>query len=100
MVPKCQNNPKIKSKSNFRIEGNKKIKDVTKIGYFEGLGQVKIVLGSTHIVQHLLFSLCPSILAVNFDLILGFVLDFLGPNGLFLGSMWGSKICFGVHSCS
>ena len=38
---------------------------------FEGWGQVKIVLGPTHIVQYLLFSLFPSILAVDFDLIFG-----------------------------
>ena len=42
-----------------------------KICYFEGWGQVEIVLGSTHIVQQLLFSLFPSILAFDFDLILG-----------------------------
>ena len=41
------------------------------IGYFEGWGQVQIVLGSTHIVQQLLFSLFPSILTFDFDLILG-----------------------------
>ena len=58
---------------------------------FEGWGQVKIVLGPTHIVQHVLFSLFPSILAVDFDLILGLFWTFLDPNGLFLGSMWGSK---------
>ena len=65
------------------------------IGYFEGWGQVQIVLGSTHIVQPLLFSLFPSILMFDFDLILGLFLTFLGPNGLFLGSMWGSKTVLG-----
>ena len=62
---------------------------------FEGWGEVKIVLGPTHIVQHLLFSLFPSILAVDFDLILGLFWTFLDPNGLFLGSMWGSKTVLG-----
>ena len=65
------------------------------IGYFEGWGQVQIVLGSTHIVQQLLFSLFPSILMFDFDLILGLFLTFLGPNGLFFGSMWGSKTVLG-----
>ena len=62
---------------------------------FEGWGQVKIVLGPTHIVQYLLFSLFPSILAVDFDLIFWFVLDFLVRNGLVLGLMWGSKTVLG-----
>ena len=65
------------------------------IGYFEGGGQVQIVLGSTHIVQQLLFSLFPSILMFDFDFILGFFLNFLGPDGLFLGSMWGSETVLG-----
>ena len=56
------------------------------ISYFEGWGQVQIVLGSTHIMQQLLFSLFPSILMFDFDLILGLFLTFLGPNGRFLGS--------------
>ena len=33
----------------------------------------------------------PSILTFDFDLILGSFLTFLGPNGLFLGSVQGSK---------
>ena len=57
------------------------------IGYFDGWCQVQIVFGSTHIVQQLIFSLFPSILMFDFDLILGLFLTFLGPNGLFLGSM-------------
>ena len=60
-----------------------------------GWGQIQIVLGSTHIVQQILFSLFPSILMFDFDLILGLFLTFLGPNGLFLGSMWGSKTVLG-----
>ena len=31
----------------------------------------------------------------DFDFILGLFLNFLGPNGLFLGSMWGSKTVLG-----
>ena len=55
---------------------------------FWGLGSVsEIVLGSTHIVNKLLFSIFPSILTFDFDLIL----TFWGPKGLLLGSIWGSK---------
>ena len=60
-----------------------------KVGYFESWGQ--IVLGSTHIVQQILFSLFTPILTVDFDLILGLFLTFSGHNRLFLGSLWGSK---------
>ena len=67
------------------------------IGYFEGWGQVQIVLGSTHIVQQLLFSLFPSILMFDFDFILGLFLTFFGPNRLFLGSMWGLKTFLGSN---
>ena len=63
--------------------------------YRVGCGQVQIVLGSTHLVQQLLFSLFPSILMFDFDLIMGFFSTLLGPNGLFLGSMWGSKTVLG-----
>ena len=56
------------------------------MGYFGGWGQVQIVLGSTHLVQQLLFSLFPSILMFDFDLIMEFFSTLLGPNGLFLGS--------------
>ena len=55
----------------------------------------KIVLGSTHFVQQLLFSMFNSILIFEYDLILGSYLMFWGPNGLFLGSGLGSKIVFG-----
>ena len=61
------------------------------IGCFESWGQVQIVLGTTHIEQQLLFSLFPYIPIFDFDLILGLFLTFLGPNDLFLGSMWGTK---------
>ena len=46
---------------------------------------LKLVLGSTHEVEQLSFSMLPSILTFDFDLILGSFLTFWGPNGLFLG---------------
>ena len=52
-------------------------------------------MGSTHIMQQLLFSLFPLILMFDFDLILGLFLTCLVPNGLLLGSMWDSKTVFG-----
>ena len=42
-------------------------------------------MGSTHVVEHLLFSMFPSILLFDFDLIFWSSLTFWGPNGLFLG---------------
>ena len=56
-----------------------------------------IVLGSTHIVEELLFSIVPSILTFDFDLILGSFLTFGGPHGLFLGLDVGFKNCFEVY---
>ena len=47
---------------------------------------LKIVWRSTHVVEQLLFSIIPSILNFDFDLILGPFLTFWGSNGLFLGS--------------
>ena len=42
------------------------------IGLFLRLGEVsKTVLGSTHVVEQLSFSMFPSILTLDFDLILG-----------------------------
>ena len=46
-------------------------------------------------MQQLLFSLFSSILMFDFDLILGLFLTFLGPNGPFFSSMWGSKTVLG-----
>ena len=43
-------------------------------------------MGSTYVVEQLSFSMFPSILAFEFDLILGSFLNFWGPTGLFLGS--------------
>ena len=42
-------------------------------------------MGSTHVVEQLSFSMLPSILTFDFDLILGSLLTFRGSNGLFLG---------------
>ena len=56
-------------------------------GLFLGSGKgLKTVLGSTHVVEQLSFSMFSSILTFDFDLILGSFLTFWGPNGLFLGS--------------
>ena len=49
------------------------------------------VLGSTHVVEQLSFSMFPSTLAFDFDLMLGSFFYFLGPNGLFLGLGKSSK---------
>ena len=47
------------------------------IGYFLGLGSSsKTVLWSTHVVDQLLFSIVPSILNFDFDLILGAIFTF------------------------
>ena len=57
------------------------------MGYFWGWGRVqKIVLGSTHVVEQLSFSMLPSILTFDFDLLLGSFLTFWNPIGLFSGS--------------
>ena len=58
------------------------------MGLWKGL---KTVLGSTHVVEQLSFSLFLLILKFIFDLILGPFLTFLGPNGLFLGLAKGPK---------
>ena len=58
----------------------------------------KTVLGSTHVVEQLSFSMLSLILTFDFDLILGSFLSFWGPNGLFLGVGVGLKNCFGVSS--
>ena len=57
-------------------------------GLFLGLEKCykKTVFESTHVVEQLSFSMFPSILTFDFDLILGSFLTFWGPNGLFLGS--------------
>ena len=65
-----------------------------KIGYFQGWDQIQLVLGFTHIVQHLLFSLFPSIMTFDSDLIFGLFLTFWVKWSIWgLGS--GSKILLG-----
>ena len=53
------------------------------------------VLGSTHVVEQLSYSLFLSILTFGFDLILGSFFTFWGPNGLFLGLRKSSKSFLG-----
>ena len=49
-------------------------------GLFLELGQGSItVLGSTHLVEQLLFSIVPPILTFDFELSLGSFLPFWGP---------------------
>ena len=51
---------------------------------------MKTVLGSTHVVEQLSFSMLPSILKFDLDLILGSFLTFWDPNWLFIGLGEGS----------
>ena len=65
-------------------------------GLFLGLGKgSNTVLGSTHVVEQLSFSLFLSILTFDFDSILGSFLTFWGPNGLFLGLGKGPNTVLG-----
>ena len=57
---------------------------------------LKTVLGYTHVVEQLSFSMFPSILTFDFDLMLGPFLTFRGPNGLFLGLGKGKKQFLGL----
>ena len=50
----------------------------------------KIVLGSTHVVEQLLFSIVPSILTFDFDLILGSFFKLRG------GASRGRFVCLSV----
>ena len=55
-------------------------------GLFLGSGKsAKSILESTHVVEQLSFSMLPSVLTFDFDLILGAFFTFWGPNGLILG---------------
>ena len=57
-------------------------------GLFLGLGKgSNTVLGSTHVVEQLSFSMFLSILIFDFYLILGSFFSFWVPTGYFLG--WG-----------
>ena len=51
----------------------------------------KNVLGSTHVVEKLLFSMFSSILTLDLHLILGSFWTSWDPNGLILGSGWSSN---------
>ena len=51
----------------------------------------KTVLGVTHVVEQLSFSMFPSILTFDFDLILLSFLTFWGPNVLLFGDFGGVK---------
>ena len=65
-------------------------------GLFLGSGNgPKTVLGSPHVVEQLSFSMLPSILTFDFDLILGSFLTFWGPNGPFLGLGMVQKLFWG-----
>ena len=66
------------------------------MGNFRGCGW-ETILASTHVVEQLFFSIVPSILTFDFDLILGSFLTFWGPNGLILGS-GRVQNCFAVYS--
>ena len=50
---------------------------------------------STHVDEQLSFSMLPSILTFDFDLILGSFLIYWGPNKLFFGSSKGSTTVLG-----
>ena len=64
------------------------------MGYFCFNVGLKTVLGSTHVVEQLSFSMFPSILTFDLDSILGSFLTFWGPNWLFWRSRKGSKTFF------
>ena len=57
---------------------------------------MKIFLGSTHVVEQLLFSIVSSILTFDFYIIFGSFFTFWGPNGLFLGSVRDLKLFLGL----
>ena len=55
----------------------------------------KSIVGSTHVVEQLSFSMFPSILTFDFTLILGLFLTFWGPQELFLGFGKGPNTVLG-----
>ena len=69
------------------------------MGFFWGWGMVQKLFWGLIIEQHS-YSMFPSILTFDFDLILGSFLTFGGPNGLFLGVGVGFENYFGAYSCS
>ena len=67
------------------------------IGYFLGSGQgSKTVLGSTHVIEKLLFPIDPSILTFNFDLILRSFGLFAALMGYFWGQGSVQKMFWGL----
>ena len=56
----------------------------------------KTVLGSPHVVEQLSFSMIPSIMTFDFDLILGSFLTFGGLNGPFFGFEKGRNTDLGT----
>ena len=60
-----------------------------------GLGS-KMVFGSTHVANQLLFSIVSSILTFDFDLIFGTFFHCLGPLLAVFGVRLGSQNFFGV----
>ena len=55
----------------------------------------KTVLGYTHVVEQLLFSMFPSLLTSDLTLFFGLFLTICVPNGIFLGSGYGLKTDLG-----
>ena len=53
------------------------------MGIFEVQGRRKTVLGSTYVVERLLFFMFPLVMTFDFDLILWLLLTFLASNGPF-----------------
>ena len=49
-------------------------------------------LGSTHVLEQLLFSMFSSILTFDFDIIFESLFTLWGPNGLYVGVKVGSEI--------
>ena len=69
-------------------------------GIFRVRYDSKTILGSTYAVKQLLFSMFPSILIFDFDLILGSILTFCGPLWAIFRVGVGFKNYFWVYSCS
>ena len=62
------------------------------MGIFEDQVRRKTVLGSTHVVEQLLFFMFPLVTTFEFDLILGLLLTVLASNGPFLGRCRAQKL--------
>ena len=67
------------------------------MGYFLELREgLTSVLGSTHVVEQLLFSMFPLILTFHFDLILGSFFTFRALTGYFWGRDRIQKLFWGL----